>query len=77
MLTKDNIKQGFIFRNTDTNEYFCITRVYDDYSFKYVGVIPTDLIESEDNPTETFNDIVDDDYIIITDEHYTRILCDN
>ena len=77
MLTKDDIKQGLIFRNTDTNEYFCITRVYDDHSFKYVGVIPSDEIESEDNPTETLHDIVDIDYITVTDEHYTRIFCDN
>lgn len=77
MLTKDNIKQGLIFRNTDTNEYYCITRVYDDHSFKYIGIIPTDIIQSEDNPTETLQDIIDTDYIRLTDEHYTRIFCDD
>lgn len=77
MLTKENIKQGLIFRNNTTNNYYCITRVYKDYSFKYVGVIPTDTVESADNHTETLSDVIDCDYITITDEHYTRIFCDD
>lgn len=77
MLTKENIKQGLIFRNNTTNNYYCITRVYKDYSFKYVGVIPTDTVESADNLTETLSDVIDCDYITITDEHYTRIFCDD
>lgn len=77
MLTKYNIKQGLIFRNNATNKYYCITRVYKDYSFKYVGIIPTNEVESEDNPTETLHDIMDCDYIRITDEHYTRIFCND
>lgn len=77
MITKENIKQGLIFRNNSTNNYYCITRVYKDYSFKYVGVIPTDTVESADNSTETLSDVIDCDYITITDEHYTRIFCDD
>lgn len=77
MLTKENIKQGLVFRNNTTNNYYCITRVYKDYSFKYIGIIPSDVIQSEDNPTETLLDVIDCDYIRITDEHYTRMLCDD
>lgn len=77
MLTKEDIKQGLIFRNNNTNNYYCITRVYKDYSFKYVGVLPTYTVESADNPTETLSDVIDCDYITITDEHYTRIFCDD
>lgn len=77
MLTKEDIKQGLIFRNNTTNNYYCITRVYKDYSFKYVGVLPTYKVESADNPTETLSDVIDRDYITITDEQYTRIFCDD
>lgn len=77
MLTKYNIKQGLIFRNNTTNKYYCITRVYKDYSFKYIGIIPSDVIQSEDNPTETLLDVIDCEYIPVTDEHYTRMLCDD
>lgn len=67
-LTFKDVKVNNIFKDTDDN-YYIITKVYKDRTFKYKQIIPTDRIISEDVPTDTLSLHVDDDYIITPYEY--------
>lgn len=67
-MTFEDVKVNNVFKDTDDN-YYIITKVYKDHTFKYKQIIPTDEIISEDVPTDTLAMHVDDNYIVAPYEY--------